>query len=419
MWRGGDAGGQTVSGVFSRRRFLGATAVGAGALAIDALAQARTSLGPEGLPRGALESSTLETLPGKLPLIKRTFRPPNYETPTRYFATQFTPNDAFFVRYHLAHIPEVDAAAWRLVVGGEALERPAEYSLARLQREFEVVEVAALCMCSGNRRGLSDPHVPGVQWGHGAMGNAVWKGVRLKDVLERAGVRGSAVEVAFDGADTGVVAGTPDFVKSLPVWKALDESTLVAWEMNGEPLPHWNGFPARLVVPGWTATYWMKHLTGIRVLATPLTGFWMAPAYRIPKGRFPIVERFVSQETDTSTPITEMVVNSLITNIREGMPYRANTPLFVRGVAWDGGYGISRVEVSHDAGRSWRLAELGEDAGRHSWRQWSFGFTPEPGEHVIMAKATNRLGATQTFDLVFNPGGYHNNVVQRVSIRCS
>jgi DMSO/TMAO reductase YedYZ molybdopterin-dependent catalytic subunit len=189
--------------------------------------------------------------------------------------------------------------------------------------------------------------------------------------------------------------------------------------MNGEPQPHWHGFPARIVVPGWTATYWIKHLTAIEVRTQPLQGFWMNPGYRLPKGRFPIVDRFLSQETETTTPITEMVVNSLIVNIRDQMLYRAGTPLFVRGVAWDGGYGIVRVEVSTDRGRTWALAELGEDLGRYSWRQWSHGFTPTPGEHVLMAKATNRVGATQTFDLLFNPAGYHNNVVQPVTIRCT
>jgi DMSO/TMAO reductase YedYZ molybdopterin-dependent catalytic subunit len=288
-----------------------------------------------------------------------------------------------------------------------------------LKREFDSVEIAAVCLCSGNRRGLSDPHVPGVQWGHGAMGNAKWKGVRLKDVLAKAGVKAGALEVAFEGADGGVIEKTPDFTKSIPVWKALDENTLIAWEMNGEPLPHWNGFPARVVVPGWTATYWIKHVTSIEVLSQPFKGFWMNPAYRIPKGKFPIVDRFLSQETEANTPITEMVVNSLVTNLRDGMSYKANSPLFVRGIAWDGGYGVTRVEVSHDGGKVWQLAELGQDHGRFSWRQWSFAFIPEPGEHVVMAKATNRLGASQAFDLVFNPAGYHNNVVQRISIVCS
>ncbi len=403
---------------FDRRRFLWSAAAGSGAALASRIVTAAAGVGPAGMPAGTLESSTYDTLPGKLPLIKRAWRPPNFETPTRYFSEAFTPNDAFFVRYHLANIPEVDATTWRLAVGGDAAGKSVEFTLEQLQREFDVVELAAVCMCSGNRRGLSDPHVPGVEWGNGAMGNAKWKGVRLKDVLARVGVAAGALEVVFEGADGPVMPQTPDFAKSIPVWKALDENTLIAWEMNDEPLPHWNGFPARVVVPGWTATYWMKHVTSIRVLGQPFQSFWMNPAYRIPKGRFPVVDRFLSQESETSTPITEIVANSLITNLREGMLYKADSPLFVRGIAWDGGYGIARVEVSHDGGKLWALAELGPDLGRYSWRQWTFPLIPTAGEHVVMAKATNRIGATQTFDLVFNPAGYHNNVVQRTSIVC-
>jgi DMSO/TMAO reductase YedYZ molybdopterin-dependent catalytic subunit len=398
-----------------RRRFL-ATAAG---MAVAGPTLAAPGGGPAGLPAGALESAAWDTLPGKQPLIKRSWRPPNFETPTRYFGEAFTPNDAFFVRYHLSNIPQVDAAGWAVEIGGDAAEKAIRFTLDQLKADFEAVEIAALCQCSGNRRGLSDPHVPGVQWGYGAMGNARWKGVRLKDVLAKAGIKAGALEVAFDGADGGLTEKTPDFVKSIPLWKALDEHTLIAWEMNGEPLPHWNGYPARIVVPGWTATYWMKHLTSIAILSQPFKGFWMTPAYRIPKGRFPVVDRFLSQETDANTPITEMVVNSLVTNLREGMTYKANSPLFVRGIAWDGGYGISRVEVSRDGGKLWELAELGADLGRFSWRQWSFAFVPKPGDYVVMAKATNRIGATQTFDLVFNPAGYHNNVVQRIPIVCA
>jgi hypothetical protein len=288
-----------------------------------------------------------------------------------------------------------------------------------LKRDFETVETAAVCLCSGQRRGLSEPHVPGVQWGHGAIGNARWTGVRLADVLRRAGLDAGAVEVAFDGADTGVAPATPDYVKSLPTWKALDPEVLIAWGMNGEPLPHWNGAPARLVVPGWTATYWVKQLVRIEVLRAPSASFWMRTAYRIPKGRFALVERFVSQESETTQPITEMVVNSLITNLHDGLRVRADAPLFVRGVAWDAGHGIARVDVSHDGGATWAQAALGEDAGRFSWRPWSFMFRPTPGEHVVSARATNRLGASQTFDLVFNPAGYHNNVVQKIAVVAS
>lgn len=407
----------------SRRDFLktvaGGLAAAGGGLLVPRLAIAdRGDVGPANLPSGTLESSLLDVLPGKKPLIKRTYRAPNYETPIEYFNQQFTPNDAFFVRYHVANIPQVNAAEWKLSVNGDAAQKPFELTLDQLKREFEHVEVAAVNQCSGNRRGLFEPHVPGVEWGYGAMGNARWKGARLKDILARAGIAKDAAEVAFNGTDTGVLDKTPDFQKSIPVWKALDENTLVAWEMNGEPLPHWNGFPARVVVPGWTATYWMKHVVSIQALAQPFKGFWMASAYRIPKGKFPLVDRFLTQETEVNTPITEMMVNSLITNVRSGQRFPLSRPVEVKGIAWDAGYGIRLVEVSTDAGQSWRAAELGKDFGRYSWRQWSYRFkAPKKGNYTVMARATNRQGATQTFELILNPAGYHHNLVHRVEIQ--
>jgi sulfite dehydrogenase (cytochrome) subunit A len=238
---------------------------------------------PPGLPDGVYDTATLEALPGKKPLIKLSYRPPNYETPLSHFASEFTPNDSFFVRYHLSSIPEeVDAAGWKLKVGGEGIGKPLELSLSELRSSFDPVEIAAVCQCSGNRRGFSEPHVGGVQWGLGAVGNALWRGARLKDVLGRANVRPETVEIVLNGADGPVVDGTPDFVKSIPVDKALDDNTLIAYEMNGAPLPHYNGFPIRLVVPGWTATYWMKHLDTIEAWTKPFAGFWMKSAYRIP-----------------------------------------------------------------------------------------------------------------------------------------
>lgn len=374
------------------------------------------SLRAAGLPSGAIESEELYALPGKQPLIKRAFRPPNFETPVSYFSDVITPNDRFFVRWHLASIPEVDPREWRLSIGGDAASAPFELTLEQLQRDFEQVEVVAVCQCSGNRRGFSDPHVPGVQWGYGAMGNARWKGVRLKDLLTKAGIGGGAVEVALDGADRGALDATPDFVKSIPAWKAMDENSLVAWEMNGEPLPHWNGGPARIVVPGWTATYWMKQVVAIRALAQPLSNFWMAKAYRIPTGKFPTVDRFTSQDTAENTPITEIVVNTLVTSPAAGQQVRAGTPLVVKGLAWDAGYGIRSVDVSTDDGQSWRRAELGADPGRFSFRQWQYVFQPSRGRHTISARASNGVGETQVQQLIFNPAGYNNNVMQRIGI---
>jgi DMSO/TMAO reductase YedYZ molybdopterin-dependent catalytic subunit len=405
-----------------RRRLL-AGAAGAGALA--ALGPTRVLAAPVGssaalglaeLPDGTLAEQMLYTLPGKVPLIKKTFRPPNFETPVEYFRSAITPNNAFFVRWHLAGIPEVKPTAWALAVGGESAERELKLTLAQLRTEFKPAEITAVCQCSGNRRGLFEPHVAGVEWGVGAMGNAVWRGVRLKDVLAKAGVKPDAVEVVFNGADRGALDKTPDFVKSLPVDMALDENTLIAFEMNGTPLPHWNGGPARLVVPGWTGTYWVKQLASVKVVASPEKNFWMSTAYRLPRGKFG-TPTFKSQLYAANEPITAMVVNSLITSLRNGQRIPRGNPIEVKGVAWDRGSGIAKVEVSTDAGASWQEARLGKDLGRFSFREFALSVpTKEDGGKVVMARATSRGGETQVEHLIHNPAGYHHNVIQRLYV---
>ena len=358
----------------------------------------------------------LLALPGKRPLIKRTFRPPNYETPLADLRRPITPNDAFFVRYHLANIPTVDPLQWRLRVGGASSHQALELSLADLKRHYERVTVAAINQCAGNRRGLFTPRVPGVQWTNGAMGNALWAGVRLRDVLRAANIDGSALEVVFDGADAALLPATPDFVKSLPIDRALDENTLIAFEMNGQPLPHWNGAPARLVVPGWAGTYWVKHLTDIRVEAKAYDGFWMKTAYRIPTGAFPGA-RFTSQETAETTPVTEILVNSLITSHENGARLARNRSAELSGWAWDAGVGIAAVEISTDAGQSWRPATLEREQGRFAWRgfRWRLD-THTAGTVSILARAVSRSGARQPDRLTPNPSGYHHNLVQSVSL---
>jgi DMSO/TMAO reductase YedYZ molybdopterin-dependent catalytic subunit len=403
----------------TRRRLI--EAAGAG-LALGSFglvprfAQAAPVNAPAALPEGVREHLTLETLPGKKPLIKLSYRPPNYETPLEYFRTAITPNDAFFVRYHLSNIPEVDAKTWKIAVGGDGANGQTELTLDDLKR-MPAAEVVAVNLCSGNRRGLFQPHVPGVQWSYGAMGCARWKGARLKDVLDRVGLKKEAIEIVFDGADSGVTDKTPDFIKSIPAWKAVEDTTLIAYEMNGQPLPHLNGFPARLVVPGWTGTYWMKHVTSIMAVTKPESGFWMNPAYRIPLGKFPLVARFTSQESATNTPITEMVVNSLITNPADGTKVTAGRPVIIGGIAWDGGYGIRVVEMSSDGGKTWAAATLGEDLGRFAFRTFSYSFSPNRrGKQTVMARATNTIGQSQTSELIHNPAGYHHNVFHGITL---
>lgn len=368
-----------------------------------------------GLPRTYAEDALI-ALPGKKALIKRTFRPPNFETPLADLRQQFTGNDAFFVRYHLASIPEVDASTWRLRIGGASVKRPLELSLDELKRDFERVSIAAVNQCSGNRRGLFTPRAGGVQWTYGAMGNALWGGVRLRDVLNRAGVSGNALEVVLDGADQQVLPGTPDFVKSLPVDRALDEHTLIAFEMNGQPLPHWNGAPARLVVPGWTATYWVKHLTSIQVEPKAFDGFWMKSAYRIPTNAFPGA-RFKSQENAETTPITEILINSLVTSHAEGERIARGRRAQLAGWAWDGGSGIKAVEISLDEGRSWQATTLGDAPSPYSWRGFRTQLdTSKPGPLRIAVRATGANGASQPEKLTPNPSGYHHNIIQKLTL---
>jgi DMSO/TMAO reductase YedYZ molybdopterin-dependent catalytic subunit len=404
--------------MLTRRHLVGAAGAGLALAGSGMSLRAAAAAGglelPAALPQGLRDHVVLDALPGKKPLIKLSYRPPNYETPIEYFRTAITPNDAFFVRYHLSNIPEVDAKTWKIEVGGDGANGRAEFTLDDLKR-LPAVELVAVNQCSGNRRGLFQPHVPGVEWGYGAMGCARWKGPRLKDLLDKAGLKKEAIEIVLEGADGPVTDKTPDFIKSIPVWKAIEDTTLVAYEMNGAPLPHLNGFPARVIVPGWTGTYWMKHINSISAVTKPDSNFWMKSAYRIPLGKFPLVARFTSQDSAVNTPISEMVVNSLITDPVDGATVRG-TPVKIGGIAWDGGYGIRTVEISSDGGATWVEAKLGEDLGRFAFRTFSYQLSPKgAGKQTVMARATNKIGQTQTAELIHNPAGYHHNVIQSIT----
>lgn len=399
----------------NRRQIL--TGIGGAALAAGpARAVERPGWISPQLPDGTREVATLEALPGKQKLIRLSDRPPNYETPIEVFRTAVTPNDQFFVRYHLANIPPMaDLGKWSLTVGGEAAARQITLGLDDLQ-SLPQVEVAAVCQCSGNRRGLSSPHVAGVEWGYGAMGCATWRGPRLKDVLAKAGVKAGAVEVWLDGADGPVLPTTPDFHKSLPMDKAMSDDVIIATTMNGQALPHLNGYPARVVVPGWTATYWMKHVTNIQLSTKALDSFWMQKAYRVPAGMFTVEHPFPSQDNAANWPITDIVVNSLVADPIDGTR-QPTTGFTIQGVAWDRGHGIKQVEVSLDGGNTWHPAGLGNDAGRFAFRAFSFDTGKlAPGNYVVSSRATNNAGETQVDKLKFNPAGYHNNVPQQIAV---
>ena len=397
----------------NRRRFLQTTGlVGLSGLAGFDVRAADTITLP--FENGA---RPLVAYPQKRPLIRHTSRPPQLETPFSVFNEGIlTPNDAFFVRYHLAVIPpaSIDVETFRLEVKG-TVSKPAEFSLAELKSKFEQVEVVAVNQCSGNSRGFFLPRVPGGQSGNGAMGNARWRGVRLADVLKHCGVAANAQQVSFNGLDKPVMPTTPDFIKALDIAHALDGEVLLAFQMNGEDLPWLNGFPLRLVVPGYYGTYWVKHLNEITVLDHTFNGFWMNPAYRIPDNACACVEPGTTPAK--TVPISRYNVRSFITSLADGAKLKSGERVTVRGIAFDGGYGIEKVEFSENGGHDWREAKLGKDLGKYSFREWTIPFAPkQAGSFDLKVKGTNRTGQTQPLEPLWNPAGYMRNVIETVHV---
>ncbi|MBC2669695.1 molybdopterin-dependent oxidoreductase [Novosphingobium piscinae] len=357
----------------------------------------------------------LVRLPQKREMILLTARPPQLETPFSVFNTGIiTPNDAFFVRYHLSGLPtEIDPATFRLTIAGH-VERPLSLSLASLKRDFPATEVVAVNQCSGNSRGFVEPRVGGGQLGNGAMGNARWRGVPLRALLDRAGIRAGAVEVTFNGLDTPPAETVPDFIKALDLDHARDGEVMVAYAMNGTDLPLLNGFPLRLVVPGYYGTYWVKHLNEITVRDSAFDGYWMKTAYRVPDTACACV---APGEKPTATrPISRMNVRSFVTSHADGARVAAGRTEVLRGIAFSGGEGVARVMVSTDGGQVWQEARLGEDLGGYSFREWQAGVVLPPGRHRVMVRATTRDGETQPLEPRWQPAGYMRNVVETVLV---
>jgi DMSO/TMAO reductase YedYZ molybdopterin-dependent catalytic subunit len=355
--------------------------------------------------------------PGKRPLLQMTARPPQLETPFSVFDEgAITPNDAFFVRYHLADVPlSIDPGTYRIEVTGK-VEKPLSLSLDEL-KAFDPVELVAVNQCSGNSRGLFEPRVAGGQLANGAMGNARWKGVPLKAVLDRAGVQSGARQVTFNGLDGPVIPETPDFIKALDIDHARDGEVMIAYSMNGEDLPWLNGFPVRLIVPGYYGTYWVKHLNEINVIDGVFDGFWMKTAYRIPDNACACVEP--GKAPAATVPIQRFDVRSFITSPAEGGTVKAGSDTLVKGIAFDGGYGITDVVLSTDGGRSWTGAQLGKDLGRYSFREWQTMVRLPAGTHDLKVRAVNRIGQSQPQEPLWNPAGYMRNVVETVRVQAA
>jgi len=331
----------------------------------------------------------------------------NCETPPGDLGEDLTPTVRFYRRSHFP-IPVLDPAAWRLGVGG-MVHRPLSLSLPELIR-LPAETLAVTLECAGNGRALQRPPAPGVQWGPGAVGTAEWTGPRLADVLARAGIRPGACEVIFGGADQGQAAdGSPRsirFERSLPVRDALESGALLAYAMNGQPLPVRHGYPLRLVVPGWYAVASVKWLTDIRVVAEPFDGFFQAVHY---------VYDWDRGGHGAPEPVREMQVRALITRPGAGQELPAGG-VIVRGVAWSGAAPVARVEVSV-AGGPWHKARLVGAPAAHGWQQWEFLASGlGPGEVTVRTRATDLAGRIQPDRPEWNRLGYGTNFIHEVRV---
>jgi len=355
--------------------------------------------------------------PQKRPMIGLTSRPPQLETPFSIFDEGvITPNDAFFVRYHLANIPlDIDPETFSVDIKG-TVDQPLKLSLADIKK-LPATEIVAVNQCSGNSRGFMNPRVAGGQLANGAMGNARWKGVPLKAVLDKAGVQGKSKQVVFGGMDGPVSDKTPDFAKALDIDHARDGEVMLAYAMNGHDLPFLNGFPLRLVVPGYYGTYWVKHLNEITVIDSIYDGYWMKTAYRIPDNDCNCVEPGTAPKA--TIPINRFTVRSFITNVLDNANVKVGRQIDLKGIAFDGGKGIKEVAVSVDDGKTWTPAKLGKDLGNYSFREWKLPIKLATGVHSLKSRATSNAGQAQPLEASWNPPGYLRNVVETVRVTAS
>jgi DMSO/TMAO reductase YedYZ molybdopterin-dependent catalytic subunit len=332
----------------------------------------------------------------------------NHAMPLEALRWDLTPIGLHYLLVHY-DVPLVDATSWRLEVGG-VVEQPLVLTLDELRRRPSI-DLVATMECAGNGRALLEPRPLSQPWLVEAVGTARWTGVSLASLLEESRPRGTAVEVVFGGIDRGVEGGIDQrYERSLPLAEALDAGAVLAYEMNGVPLPPQHGFPLRLVVPGWYGMTNVKWLRSIRLDDEPFAGYQVAQAYR-----------FRRAEDEDGLPVTRMRPRSLI--VPPGVPdffsrdrvVEAGTTT-LEGRAWSGRAPIVRVEVSTDGGATWADATLGDELGAWAWRGWSLRWQATPGAHVLCSRATDAVGEAQPLEPEWNLGGYENNAVQRVPV---
>lgn len=350
---------------------------------------------------------------GKKDMILLTDRPANLETPLEYFKQDFTPNDVFFVRWHLANIPsEIDIDTFRLRIGGQ-VQNKLSLSINDLKTKFQPYSINALCVCAGNARSFCKPRVAGAQWANGGMGNAKWTGVKLKDILAAAGVNSKAKYISFGGMDAPPLPSVPDFVKSLPYELANNDEVMVAYKMNGDYLPLLNGYPLKLIVPGWYASYWVGMLNEINVYQDTFKGFWMEKAYLVPKGIENGNEKHDSLAKNL-VPISKIDVRSIFVSPTPNSKFKLGNIYELQGLAFDGGDGISKVEISHDSGATWIQTKLDPSIGIYSWRRWRYSYRASKiGNQKFYIKATNAKGQTQPWHH-WNRSGYMRNEIESI-----
>jgi sulfite oxidase len=384
--------------MFSRRDFLKTSTV---ALAAIGIAHPALSWAAD---QGDL------VLPGEDGMIVRSLRFLDLEMPMEYLSSWITPVPHFFVRNHMHEPSTLEATEWRLNIGGE-VDKPLTLSLAELQK-LSPHSVTNTLECAGNGRAFQQPKVPGVQWQRGAVGTARFSGPRLRDLLQRAGVKTTGKHVMFHGFDE-VPGNVPPFIRSIPVEKAMDADTLIATQMNGAPLTKHHGFPARALVPGWIGAASCKWLAEIKVLDKEFEGNFMNPGYRMPNAPIKPGEALKPEDTH---PATALGVKSVIANPADGATIKAGT-IPIHGAAWAGEADIAKVEVSTDSGATWNPARLGTEHARYAWRLWTYVWKPaKSGDHVLMSRATDSQGRTQPATAAWNPSGYLYNAIDQVNI---